>query len=307
MNFSFPEFWNQVREFFNLPLIELGGAVLTLGGILKFFGLVALVFVVELVLRRYVILRLLRHTKLQAALQYAIGKIGGYLFIALGFYLALKTVGIDLTSLAVFAGAIGVGLGFGLQNIISNFISGLIILAERPIAIGDRVEVDGVAGQVTRIRLRSTTVVTNDNISIIVPNTNFITQKVVNWSHGGARVQLRLPLTVAYGTDPEKLQRVLLAVAAAHPKVLNHPHSAVFFDSFGENGMHFELGVWTTEMVASPRRFRSEINYAIEKALRANAIQIPIPQREVHLRSGAMVPPPTAAEVGPPGDPPPIG
>ena len=127
----------------------------------------------------------------------------GYPFIALGIYIALQLVGINFTSLAFVAGAVGVGIGFGLQNIVNNFVSGLIILAERPIAIGDRVEVGGVAGRITRMSLRSTTVVTNDNISIIVPNANFITHPVTNWSHGDPRVQIRLAVGVAYGSDLE--------------------------------------------------------------------------------------------------------
>ena len=197
-------------------------------------------------------------------------------------------VGIDLGSLALVAGAIGVGLGFGLQNILSNFISGLILLAERPIAIGDRVEVDGVAGRVRQINLRSTTVVTSDNISIIVPNSAFITSKVVNWSHGDPKVRLRLPVGVAYGTDPDRLKRVLLAVADAHPKALKDPAPTVLFEAFGDSALNFELAVWTAEMLATPRRFRSELNFAVEKALRENDIEIPFPQRDLHLRSGTL-------------------
>ena len=120
----------------------------------------------------------------------------GYCFIAAGFFFAFRVVHLDLSSLAVIVGGLGIGIGFGLQNIVSNFISGLIILAERPIAIGHRVEVGGVAGQITKISLRSTVVVTNDNITIIVPNSNFITNPVTNWSYGDPKVRLRLPVGV---------------------------------------------------------------------------------------------------------------
>jgi small-conductance mechanosensitive channel len=184
----------------------------------------------------------------------------------------------------VIAGALGIGLGFGLQNIVSNFVSGLVILAERPIALGDRIEVGSVAGQVRQISLRSTTVVTNDNISIIVPNSDLVTQAITNWSHGDPRVRIRVPVGVAYGTDPEKMRSVLLAVAEAHPDVLKEPAAAVFFDSFGDSSLNFELAVWTVNRAHAPRRFRSEINFAIEKALRENNIEIPFPQRVVHLR-----------------------
>src|SRR5207253_2708055 len=123
-------------------------------------------------------------------------------------------------SLAVVAGAVGVGVGLGLQNIVHSFVSGLIILAERPIAIGDRIEIGGVAGQVRQIRLRSTTVLTNDNIAYIVPNSDFITRTVINWSHGDPSVRIRLPVGVAYGTDTAKVEQLLLQVALGHPKVL---------------------------------------------------------------------------------------
>lgn len=228
--------------------------------------------------------------------------------MALGLYIALKVVGIDLSSLALLAGAISVGIGFGLQNIIHNFVSGLIILAERPIAIGDRVEVDGVAGRVREINLRSTTVVTIDNISIIVPNSAFISSKVINWSHGDPKVRIRIPVGVAYGSDPEHVKQVLLRVAAEQPAVLRDPAPQVFFDSFGDSALNFELAVWTAEMVTAPRRFRSDLNFAIARALREEGIEIPFPQPDLHLRSGTLtLSGPTGStqvRIGPPAHPP---
>lgn len=278
-----------VRQVLDYPLFNLGEGSLTLAVVLKLLLLFALVLGTENVLRRYFAKHILKRTRLDASLQYGIARIGGYVFILLGLYVALTAVGINLSSLAVVAGAVGIGIGFGLQNIIHNFVSGLIILAERPIALGDRIEVAGVAGNVTRIRLRSTEIVTNDNISIIVPNSDFITHPVTNWSHGDPRVQIRIPVGVAYGTDVEKLRRVLLEVAAEHPKVLKTPEPTVFFDGFGDSALLFELGLWTSEMAHSPRRFRSELNFAIERKLRENQIQIPFPQRDLHLRSGSII------------------
>jgi small-conductance mechanosensitive channel len=280
---------NAVQQVFDYPLFKLGEGALTLGLILKLLLLFALVLAAEQVLRRYFTTRLLKRTRLDAALQYGIARIGGYIFILLGLYVALTAVGINLSSLAVVAGAVGIGIGFGLQNIIHNFVSGLIILVERPIALGDRIEVAGVAGNVARIRLRSTEIVTNDNISIIVPNSDFITHPVTNWSHGDPRVQIRLPVGVAYGTDVEQLRTVLLEVAAEHPKVLKTPAPTVFFEGFGDSALLFELGVWTAEMAHSPRRFRSELNFGIDRKLREHNIRIPFPQRDLHLKSGAFV------------------
>jgi small-conductance mechanosensitive channel len=204
--------------------------------------------------------------------------------VVLGFYAALVANGVNLSSLAVVAGAFGLGIGFGLQNVVANFVSGIVLLAERPIEIGDRVEVDGVAGRVTRISLRATTIVTNDNISIIVPNLHLTSNPVTNWSHGGPRVRIRVPIGVAYGTDPNRLRDVLLRVVGSHPDVLKDPAPTVYFDSFGDSALNFELAVWTDTMTQSPRRFRSDLNFLIERALREHAIEIPFPQRVVHHR-----------------------
>lgn len=297
MNTSTNVFFNGLQQVFDYPLIKFGHTEFTPLSLAKVLMWLFLVLVLQYFLRRLVAQRVLRHTRLDAPLQYAISRFAGYVFVAIGFYVALQVNGVDLSSLAVIAGAIEVGLGFGLQNVIHNLVSGLIILAERPIAIGHRVEVGEVAGQVSRISLRSTTVITNDNISIIVPNSDFISNKVTNWSYGDPRVRIRLPVGVAYGTDIEKFRTVLLAVAAAHSKVLQDPAPEVFFNGFGDSSLNFELAVWTSEMTPKPRRFRSELYYAIEKALRENHIEIPFPQRDVHVRSGSFMPgPPPSAQ-----------
>ncbi len=271
------------------PLIKLGDSDITLVTLFKFLCLVILVFVLERVLRMILVRRFLQRTHLHPSMQYGLGKIVGYIFIFIGFYVALKMVGIDLSSLAVIAGAIGVGLGFGLQNIISNFVSGVIILAERPVAIGDRVEIGETGGLVTKISLRSTTIVTNDNITIIVPNSDFITSKVTNWSYGDPKVRIRLPFGVAYGTDTERLRKLMIELALESPMVLKEPGPELFFVGFGDSALNFELGVWTAEMTSKPRRFRSDLNYAIERKLRENKIEVPFPQRDLHLRSGQFV------------------
>jgi small-conductance mechanosensitive channel len=289
MNAETQRLLNDLARIFSYPLFKLGDSQLTLASLVTFVCVVVAVFVCERLLRRRLVRRFLQRTHLHPSLQYGISKIGGYLFILLGFYIALKVVGIDLSSLAVVAGAIGVGLGFGLQNILSNFVSGLIILAERPISIGDRVEQGGVAGLVTKISLRSTTIVTNDNITIIVPNSDFVTQKITNWSYGDPKVRIRLPLGVAYGTDPERLRTLLVQVAHDHPLVLREPAPELFFNGFGDCALNFELGVWTREMASKPRRFRSDLYFAIERKLRENHIEIPFPQRDLHLRSGSFV------------------
>src|SRR5262249_7308801 len=155
----------------------------TLGHLVELIFLLAAVWIAEMIFRRVFLARVLRRSGLRPSVQFAITKITRYTILALGTYLSLEAVEINLNSLAFLVGALGVGVGFGLQNIVSNFISGLIILTEAPIALGDRVEVSGTFGRVTQINLRSTTVTTNDNISIIIPNSNLITGTVINWSH----------------------------------------------------------------------------------------------------------------------------
>jgi hypothetical protein len=202
--------------------------------------------------------RVLSRSGLDASIQYAIAQIIGYVVITIGFFLALQNTGINLSALTVFAGAVGVGVGLGLQNISSNFISGLILLAERPIKIGDRVEVHTVAGRVTEIRARSTTVVTNDNITLIVPNSVFVEHTVTNWSHGGQKVRFRIPAGVAFGSDLARVKEALLEVARNHPATLSDPEPRVFFESFGDSALNLELVVWSAEMSFRPRRFRSD-------------------------------------------------
>ena len=247
--------------------------------------LLAVVFWLSSRLKRFFFTRFLSGSGLDRALQYTIAQIVGYLILIIGAAIALQNAGIDLSALAIFAGAVGVGLGFGLQDIARNFVSGIIILIERPIQIGDRIEVDKVAGQVREIRARSTTVITNDNIAMIVPNAKFIEDTVTNWSHGDSRVRFRMPVGVAYGSDVEKVRALLLEVAREHPQALADPAPGVFFSGFGESSLNFELGVWCAEMSDRPRRFRSDLNFAIERKLREAGIEIPFPQRDVRIRN----------------------
>jgi small-conductance mechanosensitive channel len=290
MNETLQAIWDFIVKAWITELF--GPDTVTIGGILLLVFLFASVIIVERILQRLLIRRFLSKTRLQPSLQYGLSRIFGYTLIAIGFYVAFQAVGFDLSSLAIVAASVGVGVGFGLQNIINNFVSGIIILAERPISIGDRIEVAGVAGRVTKIQLRSTTVVTNDNITMIVPNADFISNTVTNWSHGDPKVRIRVPVGVAYGSDLKLLQQLLLEAAGEHPKALRDPSPVVLFNEFGDNSLNFELGVWTQEMTAAPIHFTSEMNFIIEQKLRENDIEIPFPQRDLHVRSGL----PAAAE-----------
>jgi small-conductance mechanosensitive channel len=240
--------------------------------------------------KRFLFNRFLVKSGLDRALQYAIAQIVSNLVLVIGIFIVLENTGIHLGALTVFAGAVGVGVGFGLQNIASNFISGLVILAERPITIGDRVEVAGVVGQVQQIRARSTVILTNDNIAMIVPNSKFIDSPVTNWTYTDPRVRFRIPIGVAYGSDVNKVREALIAAGRSNSHVLEDPAPSVFLKQFGESSIDFELVVWSSEMSHRPSRFKSDLNFAIEEKLREAAIEIPFPQRDLHIRSGTLKP-----------------
>jgi len=259
--------------------------------ILQIFLLIALligVFWLSSRTKRFLFNRFLSKSGIDRALQHAIAQIVGYIVLIVGIFIVLDNAGIHLGALTVFAGAVGVGVGFGLQNIASNFISGLVILAERPITIGDRVEVAGVIGRVQQIRARSTVIMTSDNIAMIVPNSKFIDSPVTNWHYGDPRVRFRLPVGVAYGSDVNKVREALIAAAREHAATLSDPEPTAYLEKFGDSTIDFELVAWTQEMSYKPRRFKSDLNYLIYKHLTAAGIEIPNPQRDLHIRDGVI-------------------
>ena len=266
-----------------LPAIKLS--------LLQLFLLVALliaVFWISSRTKRFLFNRLLAQSGLDRSLQYAIAQVVSNIVLVVGIFIVLENTGIHLAALTVFAGAVGVGVGFGLQNIASNFISGLVILAERPITIGDRVEVAGIAGQVEHIRARSTVIRTNDNIAMIVPNTKFIDSPVTNWTYGDPRVRFRIPVGVAYGSDISKVGEALLTAGRENANTLKEPVPTVFLKQFGDNSIDFELVVWSSEMSARPSRYRSDLNFAIEQKFREAGIEFAFPQRDLHIRDGVL-------------------
>ncbi|MCM2359682.1 MAG: mechanosensitive ion channel, partial [Geobacteraceae bacterium] len=239
-------------------------------------------------LRKWLVEELLTRTRMEVGARQATGSIVRYFVIAVGFAIMLQTAGIDLTALNVLAGAVGIGLGFGLQNIVNNFICGIIILFERPIKVGDRVEVGNVEGDVVRISGRSTTVVTNDNIAIIVPNSKFMTENVVNWSHTEQKVRFRIPVTVAYGSDVRLVERLLLEVAAANPDILDKPAPGVRLMEFGDSGLCFELRAWSSTLVHRKGLLISALNFAVLDKFIEHRIEIPYPRRDLYVRGGGL-------------------
>jgi len=281
------KFWlARMKEYLGIQLFTIGVTQITLWTVIYLIILMALLFYLSGKLRRWIVEQALTRTRMEVGARQATGSIIRYFIIAVGFVIILQTAGIDLTTLNVLAGAVGIGLGFGLQNIVNNFFCGLIILFERPIKVGDRVVVGNVEGDVVQISGRSTTVVTNDNIAIIVPNAKFVTENVVNWSHGDPKVRFRIPVSVAYGSDVKLVERLLLEAAAENPDVLEKPAPGVRLMEFGESGLAFELRAWSTSLVHRKGLLISALNFAIYDKFTANGIEIPFPQRDVRIRGG---------------------
>jgi small-conductance mechanosensitive channel len=257
----------------DIRLFTLGGTSITLFTLLWALLLAAGVIVLARVLRAWTVQRLLSHTGLDLGTRQAIGAIVRYTTLAVGFLAIVQTVGINLTTFNVLAGALAFGVGFGLQNLFSNFISGLIIMLDRPMKIGDRIEIAGVEGEVAHIGARRTTVVTDDRVAIIVPNQRFVTDNVVNQTYYETPVRVRLQFVVQHGADPRMVQKLALDTALANPDVLRDPPPRVRLRSLSGN-LQFELQVWNRSHVHRRDALVSTLNYAVSGALRAHEIKL---------------------------------
>jgi small-conductance mechanosensitive channel len=219
-----------------------------------------------------------------SGLRYTLSRISQYIVVVIGIFFSFQFVGVDLTGLAVIFGFLSVGIGFGLQNVTSNFISGLIVLFERPISVGDRVEVNDIEGDVQEINIRSTTVKTLDNISIIVPNSQFVSQEVVNYSHGDPTYRLGIDVGVAYGSDLDDVLKALNEVAEESDDVLDNPEHDVHLRSFGDSAWDMKLLVWIGD-VKRKYTVKNNLNQAIVRKFREMDIEIPFPQRDINFRN----------------------
>ncbi|WP_323271091.1 mechanosensitive ion channel family protein [Synechococcus sp. CCY9201] len=267
-----------------LPLGENSYSVLDVVVLLGLFVLLTrLVGVLQGLLRS----RVLRYTGINVGAQEAVAFVVRYGLLFIGTLVLLQLWGLDLSSLTLFAGVLGVGVGLGLQGITKNFVSGLVIIFEQPIRVGDFVEIGDLQGTVQRVNLRSTEVLTLDRIAIIVPNSEFLESRVVNWSHGSTTSRLQVPLGVAYGSDPQQVTQALCEACADVDGILKEPEPQVFFQGFGDNALNFHLLIWINQPL---RQYEiiSALNYRIEAVMRQYGITIPFPQRTLHLSEGAL-------------------
>ncbi len=284
MNTYIAKYFNIVKDFLSIHLIDIGSTSITLWTLIYFIFLAWLLLFVTAKLRKWIIYTVLSKSKIELGVRLAVGTIIRYGVLIFGLVIVIQTVGINLSTITILVGALGVGIGFGLQNVTNNLVSGVIILFERPIKAGDRIQVGEVFGDVTDISMRSTTVVTNDNISVIVPNSEFISSTVINWSHNDRNIRFSIPVGVAYKEDPENIKRILLEVADQEDGVLKNPVPAVLLKEFGDSSINFDLLIWTSNNITTPGILRSSLYFEIFKKFRENNIEIPFPQRDLHVK-----------------------
>jgi small-conductance mechanosensitive channel len=276
------------------PWFSIGNTQISLLRVLGLIFILVAAWWISLLLER-VLRRLAQHgnrTTLSDSGIFALTRITRYVIWIVGSIVGLTYIGFDLASLALIGGAVGVGVGFGLQNIFSNFVSGIIILLERTLKVGDFVDLQsGVVGTVTEISMRYTRVTTNDSVDIIVPNSEFINGRVTNWTLDESFRRIHVPFGVAYGVDKELVREAGIAAAESiEGTVVDAPRKPdVWLVNFGDSSLNFELVIWVgLALMTSPGRTNARYLWAIETELRKRGIEIPFPQRDLHLRSGSF-------------------
>ena len=278
-------------------LFSVGETPVTGGDILR----VLIIFVVAFLLSRGIRHAIRRFSRTESggtqASLYTVGRLTHYTIIVIASFIALSSIGLDFSNLALVAGALSVGIGFGLQSIVSNFVSGLIILFEHTLRVGDYIELDtGLTGTVKAINVRSTLINTNDNIDIVVPNSEFVTTRMTNWTLGERILRVRIPFGVAYGSDKELVRKAALEAAAEVSYTLTNMKGRepdVWLVEFGDSSLNFLLLVWVNRQGAKrPTRTRASYLWALETKFQEYGIEIPFPQRDLHLRSGWTPPQP---------------
>jgi small-conductance mechanosensitive channel len=268
---AFADTWVRIETFLGSGI---AGSEFTPAKLLMVITLtLALVWVTRRI-TRWLVDHVLARRGFDVGMREALGTIARYIIITLGTLVILQSAGIDLTSLNVLVGAVGVGLGFGLQNITSNFFSGLILLFERPIKMGDRVEIGGVVGEVREIGARATTIVTDESVATIVPNSQFVSERVTNWSRPRKLTAYLLTLYVSHTSDPELVRQVLLAAAASHRDVLSNPTAKVEFVEVGLGSLRFQLHVWSTEHLKTAGTLKSDLNFEVWRQFAAAGVTV---------------------------------
>ncbi|MDZ7720430.1 MAG: mechanosensitive ion channel [Balneolaceae bacterium] len=285
--------WNEIFEYINeilnLTLFQIKETPVTVVSILIFLLLITGFIFLGVLARRALNRKILKRFKIDEGTTYTLSRITQYTIITIGALVSFQFVGVDLSGLAVIFGLLSVGIGFGLQNITSNFISGLIILFERPISVGDRVSVNNIEGDVTEINIRATKVRTVNNISIIVPNSEFVSKNVINYSHGDPTYRLDIDVGVSYRSDLDTVLKALKEVADENTFVMPEPKAQGHLIEFGDSSWNMQLRAWIGNVKDYPI-VRNELNKAIVRKFEKYGVEIPFPQRDLHVKSSISLP-----------------
>lgn len=282
--------WDPIHNAFTIKLFSLGDTIVTPMGLVRVLIILVLAWWISKALRHTITRVMGSRSGVNQASLYALNRVLHYVVLIVGLTMGLASIGVDFTNLALLAGALGVGIGFGLQSMVSNFVSGLIILFEKSLKQGDFVELEsGVVGEVREINIRSTRITTNDNIDILVPNSEFVNGRVTNWTLDEAHRRIHVKFGVAYGSDKERVRQAGLEAAAAVSYTLTDQAGRdpqVWFTNFGDSSLDFELVVWLRpEAVKRPSTVQAAYLWEIHSALERYGIEVPFPQRDLHVRS----------------------
>lgn len=269
---------------------NLGGVTISAWGILAGVLAFALTLWISLALSRIVELRVQKIPKLSGSLKVLIAKIVRIASIAIAIMIAVSSMGVDLSALTVLGGAVGLGLGFGLQKVVSNFISGIILLTDNSIKPGDVIEIDGTYGWINNLRARYASVITRDGTEHLIPNEDLITQKVINWSFTDNLVRQRIPIGVSYGADPHQCIELVVEAARSVHRVLSDPGPICLLKGFGDSSVDLELRFWIADPANGVANVKSQVLLKVWDSFKANGIEIPFPQRDLHIRSSDIGP-----------------
>ncbi|MEX1221907.1 MAG: mechanosensitive ion channel domain-containing protein [Idiomarina sp.] len=282
--------WQHIQSVLGIRLFGIGETDITIGGICQMVIIVIAAWLISYVSRKSMQRYGRGEQRMAAASLYTLTRISHYFIMMIGFVVAIASLGVDLTKFALLASAVGIGVGFGLQNLISNFVAGIMLLFEKTLKVNDFVELEsGVTGEVKEINIRSTIITTNDNIDIVVPNSEFVNGRVTNWTMRDTYRRVHIPFGVAYGSDKNLVKEAVLEAASNVPHTLtgtSHRPPQVWLTEMGDSALNFELVVWLKpEAVNRPGAVKAAFNWEIHTALLAAGLEIPFPQRDLHIRS----------------------
>ncbi len=273
----------KVKSFFELELLSVGDWELRIINIFWVLLIILISFIFRWLFKKY-LQRLEKHGKLDPGKSYAINSVGSYIIAIIAIISVIDSLGFQVTVLLASSTALLVGLGLGLQDLFKDMVAGFIILFERTVTAGDIVEIAGIVGEVKEVGIRTTMLLTREEIVLIVPNSKLTADNVVNWSQNNRVTRFKVQVGVAYGSDTELVKNILLEVAEENKDVLKSPHPIVFFDDFGDSSLNFSLFFFSRNLFRIEKT-KSELRFAIDKKFRENKVTIPFPQRDLWFRN----------------------